>query len=88
MSKGGKRRSTPRSSARRARAEDRRDDGGEPPRHWRVLYFVAIAAIWCGVAVASVLAYFAADLPSTEGLWRQERAHAVTLLDVNGRQNI
>lgn len=84
MSKGGKRRSAPRSSGRRARAEDERDDGGQP-RHWRVLYFVAIGAIWCGVGIAAVLAFFAADLPSTEGLWRQERTHAVTLLDVNGR---
>ncbi|NOT39901.1 MAG: PBP1A family penicillin-binding protein, partial [Alphaproteobacteria bacterium] len=83
MSKGGKRRSSPRSSSRRARAEDF-DDGGAP-RRWRFLYFVAIAGIWCGVGIAAILAYFAADLPSTEGLWRQERTHAVTLIDVNGR---
>jgi penicillin-binding protein 1A len=84
MSKGGKRRSTPRSSGRRARQEGY-DDGGGAPRRWRVLYFVSIGAVWAGVAIAAVLAYFAADLPSTEGLLRQERTHAVTLLDVNGR---
>ena len=53
-------------------------------RRWRVL-ILALVAIWCGVGIAAVLAFFAADLPSTEGLWRQERTHAVTLLDVNGR---
>jgi penicillin-binding protein 1A len=84
MSKGGKRRSAPRSSSRRARSDDHLD-GSAPQRGWRVLYFVAIAGIWCGVGIAAVLAFFAADLPSTEGLWRQERTHAVTLLDVNGR---
>lgn len=84
MSKGGKRRSAPRSSSRRARSEGHLDDSA-PQRRWRALYFVAIAGIWCGVGIATVLAFFAADLPSTEGLWRQERTHAVTLLDVNGR---
>ncbi len=87
MSKGGKRRSRPSSSGRRARSEAEREHhgGGERPRHWRVLYVLSIAGIWCGVGIAAVLAYFAADLPSTEGLWRQERTHAVTLLDVGGR---
>ncbi len=85
MSKGGKRRSRPSSSGRRARAEDPPETGGGPPRGWRVLYLLSIACIWCGLGIAAVLAFFAADLPSTEGLWRQERTHAVTLLDVNGR---
>ncbi|MFM9863767.1 MAG: transglycosylase domain-containing protein [Micropepsaceae bacterium] len=84
MSKGGKRRSAPRSSGRRARAEGQLEGGG-PPRRWRILYFVSLGVIWSGVGIAAVLAYFAADLPSTEGLWRQERTHAVTLIDVNGR---
>ncbi len=80
MSKGGKRRSAPRTSGRRAE--------GEPPSvrgRWRILYFLTIGGVWCAVGVAAVLAYFAADLPSTDGLWRQERTHAVTLLDVHGR---
>lgn len=84
MSKGGKRRSTPRSSGRRARQEGHEDGGGGSLR-WRIVYFLSIAGVWFGVAVATLLAFFAADLPSTEGLWRQERTHAVTLLDVNGR---
>jgi penicillin-binding protein 1A len=80
MSKGGKRRSAPRTSGRRAE--------GEPPSvrgRWRILYFLTIGGVWFAVGVAAVLAYFAADLPSTDGLWRQERTHAVTLLDVHGR---
>lgn len=85
MSKGGKRRSRPSSSGRRARAEEPPEAGGGPPRRWRVLYLLSIAGIWCGLGIAAILAFFAADLPSTEGLWRQERTHAVTLLDVNGR---
>lgn len=85
MSKGGKRRSTPGSSSRRARADEPNDGGSGSPRRWRILYLISIAGIWCAVGVAAVLAYFAADLPSTEGLWRQERTHAVTLVDVNGR---
>lgn len=85
MGKGGKRRSTPRSSGRRVRPGPELEGGGGPPHRWRVLYVLSIVGIWCGVGTAAVLAYFAADLPSTEGLWRQERTHAVTLLDVNGR---
>lgn len=86
MGKGGKRRSAPRSSGRRARPETEHDhEGGGPPRRWRFVYVLSIALVWCGVGVAAVLAYFAADLPSTEGLWREERTRAVTLLDVNGR---
>jgi penicillin-binding protein 1A len=85
MSKGGKRRSTPRSSGRRKRVEAAAIESG-PRQLWpRVLYFLTIGSIWGGIAIAGCLAYFAADLPSTEGLWRQERTHAVTLVDVNGR---
>jgi penicillin-binding protein 1A len=85
MSKGGKRRSASRSSGRRARAEHLPESGGGPPRGWRVIYLLSIVGIWCGLGIAAVLAFFAADLPSTDGLWRQERTHAVTLLDVSGR---
>jgi len=52
---------------------------------WRIAYGVSLALVWVGLGLAGVLAYFAADLPSTDGLWRQERTHAVTLLDANGR---
>ncbi|MBP6011290.1 MAG: PBP1A family penicillin-binding protein [Alphaproteobacteria bacterium] len=85
MGKGGsgKRRTPSRSSARKARpvAAEAPAGGG-----WRrFAYFASIVTIWAGVGIAGVLAFFAADLPSTDGLWRQERTHAVTVLDVRGR---
>ena len=81
MSKGGngRRRSPSRSSARKTR----RRSGAS--RRWRIAHAAATVAVWCGVGIAGVLAFFAADLPSTDGLWRQEKTHAVTLLDVSGR---
>jgi penicillin-binding protein 1A len=88
MGKGnGKRRSSRRASTRKARPEayDDEDDAAGGGRRWRILYGVAIAAVWVGVIFAGTLAYFAADLPSTEGLWRQEKTQAVTLLDADGR---
>ena len=88
MGKGnGKRRSSRRASARKARPEvyDDEDEAAGGGRRWRVLYGMAIAAVWVGVIFAGTLAYFAADLPSTEGLWRQEKTQAVTLLDADGR---
>jgi penicillin-binding protein 1A len=86
MSKGGngKRRSPARASTRKAR-HTTTEANPRGTRRWRVLHVVSIIAIWMGVAFAGTLAYFAADLPSTEGLWRQDKTHAVTLLDANGR---
>src|SRR6185295_15004716 len=85
MSKGGggKRRKS-RSPGRTARAEAEANEAGAGLR-WRVLYRVSLVFVWLGVGLAAVLAYFAADLPSTEGLGRPEKTHAVTLLDANGR---
>ena len=80
----GKRRSPSRAAGRKPRGGDAAEaqtDG----RRWRVLHAIAIAAVWVSVGVGGVLAYFAADLPSTDGLWRQETTQAVTLLDVSGR---
>lgn len=51
----------------------------------RAFYVSSIVAVWVFVGIAGILAFFAADLPSTDGLWRQERTHSVTLLDVRGR---
>ena len=87
MSKGGngKRRSTSRSAARKARTETDAPEVGRGSRRWHIAYGLTLAAIWVGVGLAAVLAFFAADLPSTDGLWRPERTHAVTLVDVNGR---
>jgi penicillin-binding protein 1A len=87
MGKGnGKRRSPRRTPARKARPEafdDEDEDGGG--QRWRILHGVTVAVVWVGVIFAATLAYFAADLPSTEGLWRQEKTQAVTLLDAGGR---
>jgi len=88
MGKGnGKRRSPRRTSARKARPEafDDEDEGGSNDKRWRILHGVTVAFVWVGVIFAATLAYFAADLPSTEGLWRQEKTQAVTLLDAGGR---
>jgi penicillin-binding protein 1A len=86
MSKGGngKRRSPARASTRKAR-QTTTEENPRGAQRWRVLHVVSIIAIWIGVAFAGTLAYFAADLPSTEGLWRRDKTHAVTLLDANGR---
>jgi penicillin-binding protein 1A len=85
MTKGGNgKRRTPRSSARKARPEGDAPEKGHG-RGLRIAYGVTLVMVWVGVGIATVLAFFAADLPSTEGLWRQERTHAVTLLDANGR---
>ncbi|MBL8782063.1 MAG: PBP1A family penicillin-binding protein [Alphaproteobacteria bacterium] len=86
MGKGnGKRRSPRRSSARKARPEAYDDEDEGAGKRWSLLHGIAVAAVWVGVLVAGTLAYFAADLPSTEGLWRQEKTQAVTLLDAGGR---
>ena len=81
MPKGGTGKPRAGLSGRKTRAH------AEPPsdnRGWRIAYGLALTVVWCGVFIAVVLAYFAADLPSTEGLWRQERTQAVTILDTNG----
>ena len=73
---------------RRPPARARRGDGDDAPvvqRRWRVLHALTIAFVWLSVGVGGMLAYFAADLPSTDGLRRPETDHAVTLLDTGGR---
>jgi penicillin-binding protein 1A len=73
---------------RRSPARARRGDAEDAPaagRRWRVLHALTIATVWLSVGVGGMLAYFAADLPSTDGLRRPETDHAVTLLDTGGR---
>jgi penicillin-binding protein 1A len=73
---------------RRSPSRAKRGEAAEAPagdRRWRVLHAMAIAAVWVSVGIGGTLAYFAADLPSTDGLWRQDTNHAVTLLDTGGR---
>jgi penicillin-binding protein 1A len=81
MGKGnGKRR-----GGTRAQRAEAAEDAAAPTRGWRLLHRAAVAGVWLSLFVAGLLAYFAADLPSTDGLRRQDSAHAVTLLDANGR---
>ncbi len=86
MAKGGEgKRQMPQDPARRPRRK-RKAAGGEPPHWgWRVAYYATLTCVWSGVIIAGVLAFFAADLPSTEGLRRHDTTHAVTLLDAKGR---
>ena len=90
MSKGGngKRRTPPRSSGRRkARGEaeaietpaaGRVSDGGCCIMYEHCRY----AAVCVVVGFAAALAYFASrSCRRPKGLWRQERTHAVTLVD-------
>ena len=85
MAKGGEgKRQEPQAPARRPRRK-RKAAGGEPHWGWRVTYYATLSCLWFGVIVAGVLAFFAADLPSTEGLRRHDTTHAVTLLDSKGR---
>ena len=86
MTKGGegKRQGSPQAPARKPRRK-RKASGEGGHWGWRVAHYAALTCVWSTVIVAGVLAFFAADLPSTEGLRRQDTAHAVTLLDVKGR---
>ena len=86
MAKGGQgKRRTPSRAAGRKRPPDLDPPQGGGGGWKRFFYVSSIVGIWVFVAVAGVLAFFAADLPSTDGLWRQERTHSVTVLDVRGR---
>ena len=86
MAKGGEgKRQEPQAPARRPRKKRKAAGGGEPHWGWRVAYYTTLTCVWCGVIVAGVLAYFAADLPSTAGLRRHDSTHAVTLIDAKGR---
>lgn len=87
MGKGGngKRRPPSRSGGRKARSDADTPENNSQRRHWRIAHGVSLVAIWAGLGVGALLAFFAVDLPSTDGLWRQERTHAVTLVDANGR---
>jgi penicillin-binding protein 1A len=82
MTKGEGKRPAPRAPARRSRKKHK---AGDVHWAWRLAYGASLTGLWTGVVLAGVLAFFAADLPSTEGLRRKENNHAVTLLDVRGR---
>ena len=86
MGKGGngKRRPPSRTSARRARPDELASASSSSVL-CRILYGFTIVTIWGAIGIAGTLAYFASDLPSTEGLARRERSQSVTLLDVSGR---
>ncbi|MGF1630474.1 MAG: transglycosylase domain-containing protein [Kiloniellaceae bacterium] len=50
----------------------------------RVLTWSMVAAIWCGVVVAGVLAWYAYDLPATGEIEKMTRRPNVTLLAADG----
>ena len=87
MAKGGegKRHTSPQAPARKPRRTRKAAGGDAGHWGWHVAYYTALTCVWCTVVVAGVLAFFAADLPSTEGLRRQDTTHAVTLIDTKGR---
>ncbi|MCE9524080.1 MAG: hypothetical protein K8S25_16810, partial [Alphaproteobacteria bacterium] len=70
MGKGGKgkQRSTSRSSARKPRADADLPEEGSGGRSWRIAHGLAIGFVWFGLGVGALLAFFAVDLPSTDGL--------------------
>ena len=77
----------------RAKSGKKRQAGAGPPVPpapkrqiwWSIGYTILVCAVWGVIGLAGMLAFFAKDLPSTEGLWQQDKSQAVTLLDVNGR---
>ncbi|MBT6116286.1 MAG: PBP1A family penicillin-binding protein [Rhodospirillaceae bacterium] len=50
----------------------------------RFLRRAAVALVWLGIALVCVLAYFAYDLPSTEGLAEPVRGPSITLVGHDG----
>lgn len=80
----GKGRAGSRTSTRKVR-EDSVADASSSSVWWRILYGLTICTIWGVIGIAGMLAYFASDLPSTEGLARRERTQSVTLVDAGGR---
>ncbi|MEQ1753987.1 MAG: PBP1A family penicillin-binding protein [Micropepsaceae bacterium] len=81
----GKGRTKPQKKAAKTRLAAPLSPPPAPRFWWKVGYALLVCGIWTIIGLAGVLAYFSKDLPSTDGLWRQERTQAVTLLDVNGR---
>ena len=79
----GKRR-PPRPSSRKERPEEPPE---VPPSRfwWKLAYGVTVVTVWGVIGLAGILAYFAADLPPTEGLWRREHSQSVSLLATDGR---
>jgi len=52
---------------------------------WKFTYTLIIVSIWSVIGVAGMLAYFARDLPSTEGLFTRGSSQAITLVDIHGK---
>ena len=63
----------------------------QPPRKgggWgrRLVQGVLVAAIWCGIALGAVLAWFALDLPDISKVAQFERRASVTVLAADGTE--
>jgi penicillin-binding protein 1A len=52
---------------------------------WKLTYTCIIVVIWGVIGVAGMLAYFARDLPSTEGLFTAGSSQSITIVDVHGK---
>ena len=52
---------------------------------WKLSYTFLIVVIWGVIGIAGMLAYFARDLPSTEGLFTAGSSQAITIVDVHGK---
>jgi len=52
---------------------------------WKLTYTFIIVVIWGVIGVAGMLAYFARDLPSTEGLFTAGSSQSITIVDVHGK---
>lgn len=52
---------------------------------WKLSYTFIVVTIWSVIGLAGMLAYFAQDLPSTDGLFTRGQSQAITLVDVHGK---
>jgi penicillin-binding protein 1A len=56
------------------------------PLTWPVLKWLAVAAIWVSVAVAGIVAWYAADLPDVDAALTAPRRASVTVLAADGSE--
>jgi len=92
----GARRGRPVATVKRGERIDRLDRRATPPKGagnkgaggWlrgrRPLYWLAVAALWTGIAIAAMVAFFAWDLPSMDRLNQIDRRPAVRLVAADG----
>jgi len=74
-----------RSSQKRAPAAPPAKEAPGSSLLWKLTYTCIIVVIWGVIGVAGMLAYFARDLPSTEGLFTAGSSQSITIVDVHGK---